>query len=245
MCYREMVTKNCELVCTLTRLLTKLCCTHIIGKRSKECYSADFDTFTERGIWRRGRILEGGMADKAGAAISLRLVGFQEDDLFRCHLREVPPFMVRRVTHHIIFSITVSVTEVKLEEVFGLCRSNVAHRQRSFLDYTTDRLPDIEEGNTTRKQVLSIVLEKLTHSKQARFRSIVAMYQHHRGALRSVRLVSQRPRCVGLGTDGVVEDKDTLGACCLLQKVNDLGVEGRSNALVIFPLVVSGLKVVE
>jgi hypothetical protein len=96
-------------------------------RESKERYGPDLDALSYRGIWSRGGILEGGMADKASAAVSLRIVGFEDDDLFRSHLRKIPPFMSRRVAHHIILAITIAVAKVKLEEVFGLGRSYVAH----------------------------------------------------------------------------------------------------------------------
>src|SRR5271168_606777 len=97
------------------------------AEKSEERHRPDLDALAEGRVGRRGGILEGGVADEAGAAVSLRFVGLQEHNLVRRHLREVPPLMLRRVAHHVVLAVTVAVMQVKLEEVLGRRRGDVAH----------------------------------------------------------------------------------------------------------------------
>src|SRR5271168_4666060 len=97
------------------------------AEKSEERHRPDLDALAEGRVGRRGGILKGGVADEAGAAVSLRFVGLQEHNLVRRHLREVPPLMLRRVAHHVVLAVTVAVMQVKLEEVLGRRRGDVAH----------------------------------------------------------------------------------------------------------------------
>src|SRR5271170_4255395 len=102
-----------------TLIFLKLRCTRTGAEKSEERHRPDLDALAERRVGRRGRILEGGVADEAGTAVSLRFVGLQEHNLVRRHLREVPPLMLRRVAHHVVLAVTVAVMQIKLEEVLG------------------------------------------------------------------------------------------------------------------------------
>ena len=146
------------------------------------------------------------------------------------------------MTHHIILSVAIAVSKMELEEICAFGGSNIAHGKRTLQDDVADRLPDVQEGNSARQQVLGVVRQKLTQSRGARFGRVVAMHEHDRRSLRGVLLVCQRLRSIGLGADCVIKDQHPLGASCLLEKVDNLGVEGCSHSVVILPFVVSGLE---
>src|SRR6185312_9039128 len=95
---------------------------------SKERYGADFYTFPKWRIRRCGRILECTMTYEACPAVRLGIIGLQKDDLLGRHLREIPPFVTRRMTHHIDLAISLSIAQGHRHEVLGHRRFYVAHR---------------------------------------------------------------------------------------------------------------------
>jgi len=67
----------------------------LAAENSEERYRLDLNTLAHGRVRGQGGVLKGAVAEEAGAAVSLRLVGLQEQDLVRCHFREVPPLMLR------------------------------------------------------------------------------------------------------------------------------------------------------
>lgn len=150
--------------------------------------------------------------------------------------------MIGIVPHHVVLSRPVSILKVQLEEILTGRAGDIAHGERILLDLV-ERLPHVEESDTSRQKILSLIFEELANAKRTRLARVIAMHQTHSRALRRVLLILNRLReilsaGIGLGADGVVEDLNSLRSLGLLQELHDLGVELLPNQVFVAPFVV-------
>ena len=173
------------------------------------------------------------------------VVRLEEDELFGCHFRKVPPLVLWRVAHQVVLTVAFSISQVELEEVFRGRRGNIAHCQGPFLNDVVNGLPDIDEGHTARQEFLRFTSKELLHTQRPGFGCVVTVHKHDWHALRGVGLLCELLSLIYHTADCVVENKYALGADGFLQEVNDLGIEVRPDCFFIFPRLESSLEVVQ
>ena len=214
--------------------------------RSKERHGANLDAFAKRRILRRRRVGEGGMPDKARAAVELRVEGFQHDDVLGRHAGEIPPAVGGRVAQDVVLAVAVAVVQVELEEIRRGGGRHVAHGERVLGDHAPDRFPHVEKGHAPREQGgRFVVAEQLPDAQRAGFGGVVAVDERDGGALRGAGFLRELFGRVAFRADRVVEDEDAVRALGLLEEVDNLGVEFASHGGIIVPGLVRSLEAVQ
>src|SRR5580658_6800399 len=112
--------------------------------RRIEHQCAHFDAFPRRSIGTAGRIFKRTVSREARAAVLLRVVALQQNDLALFESRKVEPAMVRIVGEAIGLTDFVAIDQIGRDEVFGIDRAGIADRERRRFDGSAYRAPYVD-----------------------------------------------------------------------------------------------------
>src|SRR5262249_7300309 len=143
----------------------------------------DFDALPHGSIRRRARVVERAVGREARAS-RRRIVALEEHRLVGRHAREVEPAVEGAPAKRVDLAGPIAIAEVGRDEVLGADGAGVAHRERRLLDRTADRLPDVDDGESTLEQPLGLVAEQITDALWARALRVVVVGVTH-GVLRA------------------------------------------------------------